>query len=161
MLFYVDCVRHPWYPLHVSERRSRLKQGIHMLEAERDRQLEFVLAEKGPLLRGSFLKRKRVCGHASCRCLKGKPHVSPYLSVTVAGKTRPIHVPAADEGHVQAATGRYRRFRRARKQLVQLTAKQLKLVDRLGDALLEAYPAGQRIEPAARRGPKPKKDRDE
>jgi uncharacterized protein YjiS (DUF1127 family) len=146
----------------VPEDKSRLKQGIHILETERDRQLEFVLAEQGPLLRGSFLKRRRVCGHPGCRCrTKGQLHVSPYLSVTVAGKTRPIHVPAADERHVKAVAGRYRRFRRARKQLVQLSAKQLKLVDRLGDALLEAYPPGRPVAPAARRGPKPKKGRDE
>lgn len=144
------------------EDKSRLKQEILGLEDERDRQLEFVLGERGPLIRGSLVKRKRVCGHAGCRCAtKGQLHVSPYLSVTVAGKTRPVHVPASDERHVKAASGRYRRFRRARKLLVQLTAKQLKLVDRLGNALLEAYPPGQPIAPAGRRGPKPKKGRNE
>jgi hypothetical protein len=70
-------------------------------------------------------------------------------------------VPAANEQLVKAGSGRYKRFRRARKLLVQLTAKQLKLVDRLGNALLEAYPPGQPIEPAGRRGPKPRKGRDE
>jgi hypothetical protein len=146
----------------VPEDKSRLKQEILGLEAEHDRQLEFVLAERGPLIRGSLVKRKRVCGHPGCRCTtKGQLHVSPYLSVTVAGKTRPVHVPAPEERHVKLASGRYRRFRRARKLLVQLTAKQLKLVDRLGNALLEAYPAGQPIEPAGRRGPKPKKGRNE
>jgi hypothetical protein len=146
----------------VPEDKSRLKQEILGLEGERDRQLEFVLAERGPLIRGSLVKRKRVCGHPGCRCTtKGQLHVSPYLSVTVAGKTRPVHVPAPDEPHVKAASGRYRRFRRARKLLVQLTAKQIKRVDRLGNALLAAYPPGQPIEPAGRRGPKPKKGRHE
>jgi hypothetical protein len=146
----------------VPEDESRLKQGIVGLESERDRQLGFVLAERGPLIRGSLVKRKRVCGHPGCRCAtKGQLHVSPYLSVTVSGKTRPVHVPAPDEPHVKAASGRYKRFRRARKLLVQLTAKQLKLVDRLGNALLEAFPPGQPIEPAGRRGPKPKKGRNE
>jgi uncharacterized protein YjiS (DUF1127 family) len=146
----------------VPQDKSRLKQSILSLESERDRQLGFVLAERGPLIRGSLLKRRRVCGHPGCHCLtKGQLHVSPYLSVTVAGKTRPIHVPAADERHVKAASGRYRRFRRARRQLVRLSAQQLKLVDRLGDTLLEAYPAGQPVEPAGRRGPKPKKGRNE
>jgi hypothetical protein len=144
----------------VAEDESRLRQGILTVEGERDRQLEFVLAERGPLIRGSLLKRRRVCGHSGCRCLaKGQLHVSAYLSVTVAGKTHPIHVPAADERQVKAASGRYRRFRRARKLLVRLTAKQLELVDRLGNAMLEAYPPGQPIAPAGRRGPKPKKDR--
>lgn len=146
----------------MAEDKSRLRQDILALEGERDRQLEFVLEERGPLIRGSLVKRKRVCGHPGCRCVtKGRLHVAHYLSLTVAGKTRPIHVPAASEREVKAGSGRYRRFRRARKLLVQLTAKQLKLIDRLGDALLEAYPPGEAIAPAGRRGPKPKKGRNE
>lgn len=144
----------------MGEDKSRLKQDLLALEGERDRQLEFVLDERGPLFRGSLVKRKRVCGHPGCRCVtKGRLHVSHYLSLTVAGKTRPIHVPVADERQVITGSGRYKRFRRARKLLVQLTSKQLKLIDRLGNALLEAYPPGQPIEPAGRRGPKPKKGR--
>ncbi len=146
----------------MAEDKSRLRQDVLALEGERDRQLELVLGERGPLIRGSLVKRKRVCGHPGCRCVaQGQRHVSHYLSLTVAGKTRPIHVSAANERQVKAGSGRYKRFRRARKLLVQLSAKQLKLVDRLGNALLEAYPPGQSIEPAGRRGPKPKKGRNE
>lgn len=144
----------------MAEDKSRLRLNLLSLESERDRQLELVLGERGPLIRGSLLKRKRVCGHPGCRCLtRGQLHVSPYLSVAVGGKTRPIHVPAGDERRVKTASGRYRRFRRARKLLVRLSARQAELVDRLGNALLEAYPAGQPAEPAGRRGPKPKKAR--
>lgn len=144
----------------MAEDKSRLKQDILALEGERDRQLEFVLEERGPLIRGSLVRRKRVCGHPGCRCVtKGRLHVSHYLSLTIGGKTHPIHVPATSEQRVKAGSWRYKRFRRARKLLVQLTAKQLKLVDRLGNALLEAYPSGEPVMPAGRRGPKPKKGR--
>lgn len=140
------------------EDRSRLRQSILALESERDQQLDVVLAERGPLLRGSVLTRRRLCGHPGCRCAtEGLLHASAYLSLTVEGRTRPIHLPARDEQRVREASQRYRRFRRGRTRLVQLTAKQLKLVDRLGNALLEAYPPGKPIEPAGRRGPKPKK----
>jgi hypothetical protein len=144
----------------VGEDKSRLRQELLGLEEQRDRQLEFVLDERGPLIRGSLVARKRVCGHPGCRCVtKGRLHVAHYLSLTVGGRTRPIHVPAADQRQVLVRSGRYKRFRRARRLLVELTAKQLKLIDRLGNALLEAYPPGQPIEPAGRRGPKPKKGR--
>lgn len=140
--------------------RSRLRQGIHTVESERDQQLKVVLAERGPLVRGSVVIRQRVCGHPECRCAtEGQLHVSPYLSVTVDGKTQAVHLPAADEQHVRKATERYRRFRQARARLVQLATKQLKLVDRLGNALLEGYPRGEPVQPPGRRGPKPKKGR--
>lgn len=142
----------------MAEEHSRLRQDILAAESERDQQLELILAERGPLVRGSVLLRQRVCGYAGCRCVtEGQLHVSPYLAVTVEGKTRTIHLRAADEQRVREGSERYRRFRRARTRLVELTAKQLKLVDHLGNALLEGYPRGRRVEPAGRRGPKPKK----
>jgi len=144
----------------MAEERSRLRQGILSVESERDQHLERVLAERGPLVRGTVVTRRRLCGHPECHCAtEGHLHASAYLSVTVNGKTRPLHLPAADEQGVREASGRYRRFRRARTRLAELTAKQLKLVDRLCNSLLEAYPPGEPIQPAGRRGPKPKKGR--
>jgi len=160
MLFYIDSNRPLCYPYAMPEDKSRLRQSIRAIEDERDRQLELVLDERGPLIRGTVLRRRRLCGYPQCRCAtEGKLHVSTYLSVTIQAKTQPIHLPSADEQHVREASERYRRFRRARTLLVELTAKQLKLVDRLCNALLEAYPAGEAIQPAGRRGPKAKKDR--
>jgi hypothetical protein len=145
----------------VLEDKSRLRQGIRLTEEERGRQLEFVLSERGPLIRGTVVVRKRLCGHPGCRCAtEGRLHVSPYLSVTLEGKTRTVHLPAADQQHVREASDRYRRFRKARTRLVELTAQQLRLVDRLGNLLLEAYPAGEKIVPAGRRGRSRKRGRD-
>lgn len=142
----------------MAEQHSRVRQGIVRVESERERQLELILAERGPLVRGSVVQRRRRCGHAQCHCAtEGSLHVSAYLSVAVEGKTQPTDLPAADEQHVREASERYRRFRRARTRLVELTAEQLQLVDRLGNLLLEAYPPGEPIQPAGRRGPKPKK----
>lgn len=146
----------------MAEDRSRLRQQIGALEAQRDQQLERVLAERGPLLRGNVAERARVCGHPTCRCVtQGELHVSPYLSVTVGGTTRQTHLPAGDVQQVQEKTDRYRRFRQARARLVQLAAEQIQLIDRLANALLGAYPADSPVEPAGRRGPRPKKARHE
>jgi hypothetical protein len=144
----------------MAEDKSRLRQGILRFEEERAEELEAVLSERRPLNRGSVVRRERVCGHAQCRCVTQKQlHVSAYLSVPVKGKTRALHLPKGDEQRVREATERYRKFRQARMRLVRLGAKQLELVDRLGNALLEAYPPGSTIEPAGRRGPKADKKR--
>jgi hypothetical protein len=134
---------------------SRLRQRIAQLEAERDQQLKLVLEERGPLLRGSVGERRRVCGHAGCRCLTaGELHVSAYVSVAVEGTTRQTHLPADNLAEVKKKTERYRRFRQARARLVELAAEQLQLVDELGNSLLTAYPADQPVQPAGRRGPR-------
>ena len=144
----------------MGEDKSRLRQTIEQVEQDRDAQLEAVLGQRGPLIRGSVVKRKRVCGHPGCRCAtQGRLHASFCLSVAIGGKTRTLHLPAEDEQHVRQAAQRYRRFRRARSRLVRLGAKQAGLVDRLGNALLESYPAGTAIEPPARRGPKARQGR--
>lgn len=140
----------------MGEEKSRLRQGIVSLEAERQRQLELVLGEHGPLIRGSVGLRKRVCGYPGCRCAQGERHKSKYLSAAVGGKTRLVHLPEADVMHVSEAARRYRRFRRARTQLLRLAAKVAVLVDRLGNALLEKYPPGDPLPPASRRGRKAK-----
>lgn len=149
-----------WYSSPVAENRSRLRQQIGALEGQRDQQLDLVLGERGPLLRGNVAERSRVCGHPTCHCAtQGELHVSPYLSVTVGGSTRQTHLPAGDVQQVRERTERYRRVRQARARLAQLAAEQIKLVDRLTNALLGAYPADRPLEPAGRRGPRPKKAR--
>jgi hypothetical protein len=141
----------------MGEEKSRLRQRISNLETERDKHVKRVLNERGPLIRGTIGERSRRCGHPGCRCAQGELHTSKYLSVTVEGRTRQLHLPFKEEQRVKRATERYRRFRRARSQLVHLAEEQLSLIDSLGDALLESYPPDDPIPPAGRRGPRPKK----
>ncbi len=140
------------------DEKSRLRQQITELEADRERALESILDERRPLLRGNVAERGRVCGNPQCRCAtKGELHVSSYLSVGIEGTTRQRHLPADDVAQVQEKTDRYRRLRQARARLVELARDQIALVDRLINALLTAYPADEPVEPAGRRGPRPKK----
>lgn len=140
----------------MGEDKSRLRQAILSLEAERQRHVDLVLGEQGPLIRGSVGRRRRVCGYSGCRCARGEGHASSYLSAAVGGRTRLVHLPEADMMHVSKAARRYRRFRRARAQLVRLASKLAMLVDRLGNALLEHYPPQNPLPPALRRGRKAK-----
>lgn len=141
-------------PNPVKEDKSRLRRTLVDVKEEQDRQVEVVLAEKGPLIRGTVGRRRRKCGHPGCRCTRGELHHSKYLSMAVGGRTRTVHLPEADVARVDEAARRYRRFRRARAQLVRLGARLVELVDRLGHSLLEGYPPGEPAVPAARRGRK-------
>jgi len=144
------------YCLSMSDKASRLRQRLVALESRRALQLEFTLAERGPCLRGSFGTRGRVCGNPNCRCAAGELHFSKYLSVSVDGRTRQIHVAGKDEAEVAANVERYQRWRRACTEIANLSSQQLSLLDALGAALLKSYPEGSPVPLPGRRGPKPK-----
>jgi hypothetical protein len=142
----------------VGEKSSRLRQRLRQFEEQRQQQLEFICDQRGPLIRGSFGKRSRVCGHPGCRCARGERHVSSYLTATEEGKVRQVHVPASDEDKVAAGSSRYRRFMSARARLAELAERQLELVDELGRSLLAPYPPDRPLPPASRFGRRPKRD---
>ena len=142
------------YVYSVKEDKSRLRRTIVDVKVEHERHVEAVLAEKGPLIRGTVARRRRKCGRPGCHCNRGELHESKHLSVAVGGRTRTVHLPEADIARVDVGARRYRRFRRARAQLVRLEAKLVALVDRLGHSLLEGYPPGHPAVPAGRRGRK-------
>jgi hypothetical protein len=136
---------------------SRIRQRLVETGKEQHRQLELLLSEQGPLLRGTFGTRSRVCGKPSCRCAKGERHESKYLSASDSGRVRQVHVPAGDEVTVAAGVERYRRFREGRARLGELVARQLELVDELGRALLAPYPPDNPLPPPTHRGRRARK----
>lgn len=142
----------------MADSTSRRRQQLRKLSEQLQQQLELVLGEHGPLLRGSFGKRARKCGKPTCRCARGELHESKYLTATDGDKVRQVHVPAGDEVKVAEGVARYRRFHKARKKLAQLHKRQLELVDQLGRSLLHPYPPDQPIPPARKRGRKRRDD---
>lgn len=137
--------------------KSRLRQRLLALETERQQQIGHVLTERGALIRGTVGERSRVCGNRGCRCYRGHPHVSKYLSAAEGGRTRQVHLPESGVEKVKAASLRYQAFRRARTRVGQLAAEEAEVIDRLGNALLENYPPERPIAPALRRGRRPRK----
>jgi hypothetical protein len=136
--------------------RSRLKQRLRAAAERYDHQIELLLGEAGPLIRGSFGRRGRVCGNPGCHCSRGELHESAYLTATHDGRVRQVHVPAGEEVKVAEGVQRYRRFREARARLEDLAQVQLELVDQLGRSLLMPYPPGNPLPPPHHRGPRPR-----
>lgn len=153
-----DCTCQPVVlSIGVADEKSRLRQRLLTLDAERQQQIERVLAERGALIRGTVGERSRVCGNEGCHCYRGQPHVSKYLSAGEGGQTRQVHLPESEVERVSEAARRYQAFRRARTRAQQLAAEEAEVIDRLGNALLESYPPGRPIAPAMRRGRRPKR----
>ncbi len=140
----------------MAAKTSRFRQQLLRLAETQQQQLELLLGEHGPLIRGSFGTRARKCGKPTCRCVRGELHESKYLTATDGGRARQVHVPAGDEVAIAEGVRRYRRFQKARRRLAEFSKRQLELVDELGRSLLEPYPPDDPIPPAAKRGRKRK-----
>lgn len=136
----------------MAELSSRLRQQLRQAAEKHREQIERLVGETGPLIRGAFGTRGRVCGVPGCHCARGELHESKYLSASQAGATRQVHVPAGDEIEVQDGVARYRRFRQLRTQLAQVAKEELKLAEELGLSLLKPYPPGNPLPPPKRRG---------
>jgi hypothetical protein len=135
--------------------RRRLLEAFRRFHA----QLEEILRERGPLIRGSFGTRARVCGNPTCHCTRGALHESKYLSASDGGKARQVHIPVQDEEEVAAGVERYRRFRQMRVQLAELAKEQLELAEQLGLKLLKPYPPDDPLPPPRKRGRPPRAGR--
>jgi hypothetical protein len=135
---------------------SRVRQRLAEAAQRHLEQVEALLANKGPLIRGSFGSRRRVCGKPGCHCARGELHESKYLSASQGGKVRQVHVPESDVLEVSQGVARYRLFRLREAKLVELSALQLRLVSELAEAELAPYPPEDPLPPRARRGRRPK-----
>ncbi|MGA7413948.1 MAG: DUF6788 family protein [Bryobacteraceae bacterium] len=62
-----------------------------------------------PLLRGSLVVMRRVCGKRGCHCQKGEKHPALYLAGRVKNKRAMIYIPAALEETVREWIGNGRR----------------------------------------------------
>jgi len=140
----------------MSDQSSRLRKQLLEGGKALQEQLELLLGERGPLIHASLGTRKRVCGNPGCHCSAGELHESKYLSASVNGQARQVHVPAGDEVEVARWVARYRRFRDGRLKLQELSERQLELVDCLGRSLLARYPKDKPL-PAPKPRGRPRK----
>ena len=112
--------------MDASQLRKQLQQGQREVS-----QLLWILKQRPPLIRGSVYSLRRKCGKTGCRCQEGHLHESWVLSVPEKGRKRMRVVPQGKRLVWQQMSERYRRFRRARADLVKHFAEILKRVDEL------------------------------
>jgi hypothetical protein len=54
-----------------------------------------------PLLRGSLVTMRRVCGKEGCHCARGEKHVSLYLAIRAGKQRKLVYVPREMEDRVR------------------------------------------------------------
>ena len=131
---------------------SRLRQSLRRNHEERGQQLDLLLAERGPVIRGSFVRQGGRCGKPSCRCTRGELHERAVLYKSEEGAHSGTYVPQAERAQVEERNARYQRLRKARADLAKLEQQVLLIADELLEALSEPYPPADRSRTPRQRG---------
>ena len=137
------------------QRASKARQQLLEVEAGRGAQVEQLL-KAGAMVEGAFVEVGRKCGKPTCRCVEGERHFGKYLSRSIDGRKKMTYVRGKDEVEIGAKAESYRRFRRARAELMKLAARAAELADELQRALTESYPRDVRSRSTKTRSPSPK-----
>jgi hypothetical protein len=132
---------------------SRLRQALRRAEQERDRHVRDLLDERGPVVRGSFVRQPGRCGRPSCKCARGEFHASAAFYTRIDGVQRCFYVPLEEREQIERQSRRQQRLRAARLALAKLGEHSVELAGQLEDALVEPYPPPERVarKPAAAR----------
>jgi hypothetical protein len=80
------------------------------------------------MLPGSFVERRRKCGHPGCRCASGQPehmHVQFLLSVLVQGKPRTFHIPTELVEDVRRKVDLHKSFQHAEAAICGINLRRL------------------------------------
>jgi hypothetical protein len=84
-----------------------------------------------PLMQASVYVRRRRCGKANCRCMRGSLHQDRVLALQRKGRTNVHSLKSLDASMVDAVES-WRLFRRYRADLVEGCSQLIRTVDRLG-----------------------------
>ena len=81
----------------------------HLSRAERDARSRLAQSLLNrPLLRGSLVTVRRVCGKPNCRCTRGDRHECLCLSIRVGDRRKMIYLPKAWEETIRSWVAGYR-----------------------------------------------------
>jgi hypothetical protein len=123
----------------MSESISRLRQQLWRTYRTLARTLR-TLQRDAPMVQGSLYLLRRKCGKPTCRCARGHLHATWVLTRSEAGQSRLYAVPPDQRGRLRPLAREYRRWQRARAQLIKQAARLVSLMDQLADSRLQPWP---------------------
>ena len=107
------------------------------------------LLSSEPMVQGSFYLLRRKCGKPNCKCARDKLHATWVLTRSERGKDKIYIVPKEHQVQVGKLAGEYRKYQRARAELVKQHLKLLGLIDRMAEQRLVTWPQkvdGQKVD---------------
>ena len=79
-----------------------------------------------PVLAATLSQVRKRCGHPSCHCYHGDPHLAWHLTYKVNGKTRTVYVPADLLDDVRQWIAEHKRIKAVLDEIHQLTVALVK-----------------------------------
>jgi hypothetical protein len=98
------------------------------------------MTSQGPLTPGSFYLLRRKCGKPSCRCARGQLHSVWVLTRSESGRHKLYTVPLDQRAQVRQLATAWRRYQRARAQLLKQITALLALADQLAERQRVEWP---------------------
>lgn len=117
-------------PLIRWERMKVLRQQMQR-DMDRAREALETIQQRGEMVAGSLFERRRRCGKRGCRCEQGELHVGQVLSVRRAGRSVWRSMSESSSEIIQLVEN-YRRFRKARGEMIKTFRRLISAADELG-----------------------------
>lgn len=130
------------------QKYSQLRQSLGRLAEEIKQLIDPFFSDK-PVIKGSVYELKTKCGKPGCKCAQGQLHGRMVVSASEKGKTKLRVIPGGFLVEVQGKVRRYQELRGARKRLVEVHKKMLKLIDQMEAMRREELPS-----PGKKRSPR-------
>jgi hypothetical protein len=115
---------------------SHLRQKIRRLDSRRRGLLERVL-RPGPMVVGSLYQMKRKCGKPGCKCTRGQPHASWYLSRAKQGRTKLHYIGKIVPDRLAKRVRRYRRHQKLLAEIRKIDTEISQYLNQLRDQALQ------------------------
>ena len=115
-------------------RCERMKVLRHQMQRdlERARTALTTMTRPEEMVAGSVFERRRRCGKRGCRCEQGELHGGEVLSVRAAGQSVWKSMSASSSEMTVTLVENYRRFRKARSEMIKTFRRLIEAIDELG-----------------------------
>ena len=115
---------------------SKLRKQIAELNNERNKLVSFSLKPK-KMIKGKLYQSARVCGNPNCKCAKGEKHISWYLIVNRAGRSKQDYVGATVPENLKTQVNLYQKFKNTVKRIRAIDREISLLLNLLRDSVSE------------------------
>jgi len=116
---------------------ARLRQKVGRLDRQRRALFDRVLRPK-PMVAGSLYEMKRKCGKPGCKCTRGEPHASWYLSRAEQGRTKLRYIGKIVPDRLARRVLRYQRHQKVLAQIRKIDTEISGYLNQLRDQVTES-----------------------
>ncbi len=121
---------------------SRLRQKILLLDQKRLSLIKTLL-QPLPMISGSLYQMHRPCGNPRCKCARGQPHSSWYLSTRKDKKTKLIYIGKIVPERLSTRVLRYQSYQKTLAEIRKIDSEISGILNQLRETKLKTFNQGR------------------